>query len=150
MLALLAIAARDQGEVPLVLQALIYPMLDTAPVAPGRSRRSSARLLGSPPAGSAGAPFSAWNPAERDRLSSRRTGAASRILRALAPAFIAVGGVDLFVGEYIESRRLTEAGVQTEMLLVPGAFHGFDRVAPDTGPAKLFTETKHRALRRVR
>ena len=48
-----------------------------------------------------------------------------------------------------DARRLTEAGVPAELLLVPGAFHGFDRVAPDTRLARNFTAAKHEALRRA-
>ncbi len=71
-------------------------------------------------------------------------------MRGLAPAFVAVGGVDLFVDEDIEyARRLTDAGVPAELLVVPGAFHGFDRVAPDTRLARTFTAAKHEALRRA-
>lgn len=148
--ALLAIAARDRGEVPLVLQALIYPMLDDRT---GSSREVPPHIgaigwdapanrygwrsfLGADPGGP-GVPV-AGVPARLDDL------------RGLAPAFVAVGGVDLFVHEDIEyARRLTEAGVATELLLVPGAFHGFDRVAPETRLARNFTAAKHEALRRA-
>lgn len=148
--ALLAIAARDRGEVPLVLQALIYPMLDDRT---GSSRQVPAHIgaigwdapanrfgwrsfLGAEPGG-ADVP-AAGVPARLERLDD------------LAPAFVAVGGVDLFVGEDIDyARRLTEAGVATELLVVPGAFHGFDRVAPDTRLARAFTAAKHEALRRA-
>jgi acetyl esterase/lipase len=148
--ALLAIAARDRGEVPLVLQALIYPMLDDRTGSsrqvpphigaigwdPPANRYGWRSFLGTEPGGS-GVPI-AGVPARLEDL------------RGLAPAFIAVGGVDLFVSEDVEyARRLTEAGVATELLLVPGAFHGFDRVAPETRLARTFTATKHEALRRA-
>jgi len=71
-------------------------------------------------------------------------------LAGLPPAFIAVGGIDLFVSEDINyARRLTEAGVPTELLVLPGAFHGFDRVAPNTRIAKTFTKAKLDALRKA-
>jgi acetyl esterase/lipase len=148
--ALLAIAARDRGEVPLVLQALIYPMLD--------DRTGSSRPV-PPYIGAIG-----WDaPANRFGWKSflgvepggadvPAAGVPARLqdLKGLAPAFIAVGGVDLFVDEDIEyARRLTEAGIPTELLVVPGAFHGFDRVAPQTRPARNFTAAKHEALRRA-
>jgi acetyl esterase/lipase len=148
--ALLAIAARDRGEVPLVLQALIYPMLDdrtgssrTVPPHigaigwdPPANRYGWRSFLGTEPGGS-GVP-AAGVPARLDDL------------RGLAPAFVAVGGVDLFVSEDIDyARRLTDAGVPTELLLVPGAFHGFDRVAPETRLSRSFTAAKHEALRRA-
>lgn len=148
--ALLAIAARDRGEVPLVLQALIYPMLDdrtgsTRAVPPHigaigwdspANRFGWRSFLGVEPGGDA-VP-AAGVPARQDKLAG------------LAPAFVAVGGVDLFVSEDIEyARRLTEAGVPAELCLVPGAFHGFDRMAPGTRLARIFTSAKHEALRRA-
>jgi acetyl esterase/lipase len=148
--ALLAIAARDRGEVPLVLQALIYPMLDDRT---GSSREVPPHIgaIGwDPPANRYG--WRAFLAAEPGGPGVPVAGVPARLddLRGLAPAFVAVGGVDLFVHEDIEyARRLTEAGVPTELLLVPGAFHGFDRVAPDTRLARNFTAAKHEALRRA-
>jgi acetyl esterase/lipase len=148
--ALLALAARDRGEVPLVLQALIYPMLDDRTGSsrevpphigvigwdPPANRFGWRSFLGAEPGGSNVPP--AGVPARRTDLAG------------LAPAFVAVGGVDLFVSENIDyAQRLTEAGVPTELLLTPGAFHGFDRVAPTTRLARNFTAAKHEALRRA-
>ena len=128
--AMLAIAARDRGEVPLVFQALTYPMLDDrtairhpAPPqlerfiwTPGDNRYGWSALLGRP-AGSRRSPYGAV-PARVDDL------------RGLPPAFIGVGSIDLFVDEDIEyARRLVAVGIPTELHVVPGAFHGFD-VAP--------------------
>lgn len=148
--ALLAIAARDRGEVPLVLQALIYPMLDDRT---GSSREVPPHIgaIGwDPPANRYG--WSAFLGTEPGGPGVPAAGVPARLdnLRGLAPAFVAVGGVDLFVHEDIEyARRLTEAGVPAELLLVPGAFHGFDRVAPETRLARNFTAAKHEALRRA-
>lgn len=127
--AMLAIATRDRGEIPLAYQALIYPMLDDRT---GSTRTPAAHvgkviwsaqdnvfgwssLLGVP-AGSAEVPHGAV-PARVENLSG------------LAPAFIGVGAVDLFVDENIDyARRLMAAGVPTELHVVPGAFHGFDGI----------------------
>lgn len=73
-----------------------------------------------------------------------------RPLSGLAPAWIGVGGEDLFVSEDIEyARRLTLANVPTELLVIPGGFHGFDRMAPATSLAQAFTRSKLNAVRRV-
>jgi acetyl esterase/lipase len=148
--ALLAIAARDRGEVPLVLQALIYPMLDDRT----GSNREVPPHIGAigwdPPANRYG--WRSFLGVEPGGPGVPAAGVPARLenLRGLAPAFVAVGGVDLFVHEDIEyARRLTEAGVPTELLLLPGAFHGFDRVAPQTRLARLFIAAKHEALRRA-
>ncbi|MBR9808890.1 MAG: alpha/beta hydrolase [Alphaproteobacteria bacterium] len=145
--ALLAIAARDRRQVPLVLQALIYPMLD--------DRTGSTRQM--PPfIGAVG-----WNAASNrfgwecfldhtpggPDVPAAGVPARQKDLSGLAPTFIGVGGIDLFVSESLEyARRLTEAGVMTQFHLVPGAFHGFDFVQ-DAMPTKLFTKAKMNALR---
>lgn len=145
----LAITARDRGEVPLAGQVLVYPMLDdrtgsTVHLPPfigafgwtaQANRFGWASFLGMAPGGpdvpAAGVPA---------RVAD---------LSGLPPAFVAVGGVDLFVREDIDyARRLTEAGVPTDLLVVPGAFHAFDRVAPEAKVSRRFTAAKMDALRR--
>jgi len=148
--AILAIRARDRGEVPLAFQALVYPMLDDrtgsgAPVpphiatvgwSPPENRFGWQSFLGMEPGGS-NVPAAAV-PARLQKLAG------------LPPAFIGVGGVDLFAAEDMAyARRLTLADVPTELLVVPRAFHGFDRVAPDTTLARQFTKAKLNALRRA-
>ncbi|WP_418258240.1 alpha/beta hydrolase [Haliea sp. E17] len=145
--AMLAIAARDRGELPVHKQILVYPMLDdrtgsAVPVPPwvGRylwnaesNRFAWSALLGVP-AGSEVVPAGAV-PA---RVSD---------LRELPPTFIAVGSVDLFADENIAfARRLVAAGIPTELLVVPGAFHGFDVVAPETALAAQFRQAIDRAI----
>ncbi|HTN15071.1 MAG TPA: alpha/beta hydrolase [Sphingomonadaceae bacterium] len=148
--ALLAIAARDRGEVPLVLQALIYPMLDDRT---GSTRQLPAYMgaVGwDAPANRFG--WESFLGVEPGSTAVPAAGVPARLenLAGLAPAFVAVGGVDLFVSEDIEyARRLTEAGVPAELLVIPGAFHGFDQVASDTRLARIFTAAKFEALRRA-
>jgi acetyl esterase/lipase len=69
-----------------------------------------------------------------------------RDLRGLPPAFIGVGSIDLFVDEDIDyARRLIDAGVSTELNVVPGAFHGFDNLGM-TSIAKQFKSALIAAL----
>ncbi|MEO0031427.1 MAG: hypothetical protein RIS94_1185 [Pseudomonadota bacterium] len=148
--ALLAITARDRGEVPLVMQALSYPMLDDrtgtlhTPPAPigtimwtaDQNRFGWQSFLGQAP-GTAQVPAAAVPARVAD-------------LRGLPPTFIGVGSIDLFVDEDIEyARRLVDAGVPTELRVVPGAFHGFDGIAPQTSVAKSYTAGMIDALRRA-
>ncbi len=136
--AMLAIAARDRGEIPLAYQALIYPMLDDRtgsthrkPPYMGmviwdeqRNRFGWSCLLGVP-AGSAKVPHGSV-PARVENL------------KGLPPAFIGVGSIDLFVDEDIDyARRLIDAGVVVRLNVVPGAFHGFDAF-PGAAIAKAF------------
>jgi acetyl esterase/lipase len=148
--AALAIYARDKGEIPLLYQLLIYPMLDdrtgsTRSVPPyighfvwnATSNRFGWTSLLGVPAGSAKVPAGAV-PA---RVAN---------LEGLPPAFIGVGSIDLFVDEDIEyARRLIDSGIATDLLVIPGAYHGFDLLAPDAGPSRHFTESWMSALRRA-
>lgn len=130
--AMLAIAARDRGEIPLAYQALIYPMLDDRTGSTRKTPPYQGVLIWTPqenvfgwtsllgvPAGSAKVPYGAV-PARVENL------------RGLPPAFIGVGSIDLFVDEDLEyARRLIDAGVMTTLDVVPGAFHGFDMAPVD-------------------
>lgn len=147
--ALLAIAARDRGEVPVAFQSLIYPMLDDRTGGAVRLPAFIGAIGWDGPANQYGwrsflgmAPGTGQVPAAA--VPARVTD-----LSRLPPTFIAVGGIDLFAPEDMTyARRLTESGVATEFLLIPGAFHGFDRVAPNTPQAQQFTQAKLAALRR--
>lgn len=148
--ALLAITARDRGEIPILFQALVYPMLD--------DRTGGAVQV---PAHIATVGWSAaenqygWRAFLRQEpgtasVPARAVPARTKSLAGLPPAFIAVGGVDLFASEDIDyARRLNEEGVPTELLVIPGAFHGFDQLAPDSPQAQQFTGAKIEALRRA-
>ena len=148
--AMLAIAARDRGEVSIAFQLLIYPMLDDRT---GSSRQVPAHI------GS-----NVWVPAENRFAWSSLLGvpAGSRTVPAgavparveslggLPPAFIGVGSLDLFVDEDIDyAKRLINWGVQTELLVVPGAYHGFDVIAPEAAPSKAFHANWTAALARA-
>ena len=52
-------------------------------------------------------------------------------LSGLAPAFIIIGDLDLFVDESIDyAQRLAAAGVPTELHILPGAVHGSQYFLP--------------------
>ena len=148
--ALLAIAARDRGEVPLVLQALIYPMLDDRTGSTRRVPPHIGRILWTEESNRYG--WSSFLGVAAGGPNVPAAGVPARVasLEGLAPAFIAVGGADLFVSEDIEyARRLTEANVATELLVVPRAYHAFDRIAPETEVARRFREAELGAFRRA-
>lgn len=145
--AMLALAARDRGALPLAFQLLIYPMLDDRTGSthhlpdhlgafawnPASNRFGWSSLLGVP-AGSAAVPDGAV-PARASDLAG------------LPPTYISVGSLDLFADESIEyARRLNRAGVPTQLYMAPGAFHGFDHWAPESGIARDFVDHWNRAL----
>lgn len=141
--AALALLARDRGEVPLVAQLLVYPMLDDRSVGPQfddpghrlwtqESNRFgwSAYLGGADPAVAV--------PARRHDLSG------------LPPAWVGVGTLDLFHDEDLTyARRLREAGVPCDVEVVQGAFHGFDGVAPKAAVSRAFFDSQCATLRRA-
>lgn len=146
--ALLAIAARDRGEVPLAFQCLVYPMLDDRTGSSRRVPSPIGTILWTEEANRYGwRSFLGQEPGGIDVPAAAVPARVSE-LAGLPPAFISVGSIDLFVQEDIEyARRLIEAGVTTELLVVPGAFHGFDLFAPDTAVAKNFAAVKMAALK---
>ena len=148
--AMLAIAARDRGEIRPRLQAMVYPMLDDRTGSSRKvpphigtliwkaedNRNGWTALLGRP-AGSAKTPYGSV-PSRTDNL------------KGLAPAWIGVGGIDRFAEEDIDyARRLNTAGVPVELLVVPGAFHGFDLMAPKSSPSRQFITSLEDALARA-
>ncbi|WP_448663860.1 alpha/beta hydrolase [Sphingomonas sp. CJ20] len=148
--ALLAITARDRGEIPIAFQALVYPMLDD---------RTGGVVQVPPHIATVG-----WSASENQygwraflrqapgtaAVPARAVPARTPSLAGLPPAFIEVGGVDLFASEDIDyARRLNEAGVPTELLVIPGAFHGFDQLAPHSPQGQQFTRARIEALRRA-
>ncbi len=148
--ALLALTARDRGEVPLVLQSLTYPMLDDRTGSTRRAPPHIGQILWGETQNRYG--WRAFLGAEPGSAEVDPAGVPARRidLSGLPPAWIGVGGIDLFVGENLDySRRLLEAGVPTELVVVPGAYHGFEIVAADTPTAQRFSAARLDALRRA-
>lgn len=122
--AALSLLARDRGEIPVAFQVLVYPMIDDrSPAEPHPyvgefiwTRDSNhfgwSSLLGHEPGIDGVSPYAAAARAED--------------LAGLPATFIATGALDLFLEENLEfARRLTRAGVSTELHVYPGAYHGF-------------------------
>jgi acetyl esterase/lipase len=148
--ALLAITARDRGEVPLAFQCLIYPMLDDrtgstrkVPVPIGTllwtadaNRFGWRSFLGQEPGGAS--------------VPAKAVPARLQDFKGLPPTFVGVGSIDLFVQEDIAyAHRLIDAAVPTQLVVMPGAFHGFDQIGAGTLIGKSFNAMKLDALRRV-
>lgn len=148
--AMLALAARDRGNIRPCFQALIYPMLDDRtgskrPAPPNRgtfvwtesdNRNGWSAHLGKK-AGSASVPEGA-------------VPARAKSLAGLPPAWIGVGALDLFLDEDVDyAQRLMAAGVPAELLVIPGAFHGFQRILPQASISKQFNAALEAALARA-
>ncbi|MQY17065.1 alpha/beta hydrolase [Nocardia macrotermitis] len=143
--AALAILARDRGRIRPVLQLLAYPMLDDrssdrTDIDPRRFRmwdQDSNRLGWRSYLGSSAATIPPLAvPARHEDLTG------------LPPAWIGVGTHDLFHDEDVAyARRLRAAGVDCELEIVPGAYHGFDHVEARTGVSRAFFRAQVTALR---
>lgn len=143
----LVLLAHDRRDVSPAFQLLIYPMLDDRTVlrddldtstvrvwSPGSNRYGWTSYLGHEPGSPATSEYAA--PARREDLSG------------LPPTWIGVGTLDLFHDEDLDyAQRLADADVATEVLLVHGAFHGFDALFKRTEVAKEFWRAQARALR---
>ena len=145
----LALLTRDRGEVELAFQLLIYPMIDDRNVSPASETqpdtfvwtRENNRMgwhayLGREPGGADVSPYAA--------------AARASDLTGLAPAYIPVGDLDLFLDENIEyAQRLLAAGVPTELHVYPGGYHGFNGFAPGAEIAQRFNNERDEALKRI-
>jgi acetyl esterase/lipase len=147
--ALLAITARDRGEVPLVFQCLTYPMLDDRT---GTSRPVPAHvgtLVWTPTSNRFGWESFLGTAPGRSKAPKGAVPARVADVKGLPPAFIGVGSLDLFLDEDVDyAQRLNAAGVSTELLLVPGAFHGFPMIGAATPLGRWFNTALLKALRR--
>ncbi len=123
--AAVAILARDRGEVPIIFQHLLCPMLDDRTAneldphpfvgqfvwTRENNRFGWTAFLGHDPGG--------------DGVSAYAAPARVENMRGLPPAYVAVGALDLFLEEDIDYvRRLTRAGVPAELHVYPGVYHG--------------------------
>jgi acetyl esterase/lipase len=141
--AALGFLARDRGEVSPVLQVLSYPMLDDRTVGPELDKPG----------------FRLWNTrSNRFGWTSYLGGADPAMavparrtdLAGLAPAWLGVGTLDLFCAEDLAyAARLNAAGVECEVHEVPGAFHGFDGLAPKAAVSQAYFDSTCASLRRA-
>lgn len=139
--AALAFLARDRGEVSPVLQLLSYPMLDNSAVDKDLDRPGS-RIWNT------GNNRFGWTAYLGDADAEVAVPARRADLHGLPPAWLGVGTLDLLHDEGVAyAARLSAAGVPCELHLVPGAFHGFDQVAPNSAVAQDYFDMQCAHLR---
>jgi len=130
-----ALVCRDRRIGPLAAQILVYPMLDdrTAVADPAIE------------------PFLAWSVADNitawraylgdkygtDDVPASASAARGVSLHDLPAAYLEVGQLDLFCAETVAyATRLMDHGVPVHLSVRPGAFHGFDQLAPHSRIAR--------------
>jgi acetyl esterase/lipase len=129
-----AIVARDRN-VKLAKQILIYPMLDDTNLSPDPELDQYAVW-------SFDNNFTGWRALLGDAFGTDRVpvpAAPSRLkdFTGLAPAYIDVGELDIFRDEDIAyAGKIAAARIPVELHVHPGAPHGFERMAPQSGVAR--------------
>jgi acetyl esterase/lipase len=129
--AALALMARDRGEVPILIQLLLYPMLDDRNETPSSYEINMKTM---PRAWNRENNIAAWKlylgKDFGDEVPPYAAPARAKDLTDLPPAYFCVGQQDPFRDEDIEyAARLARAGVSVEFHMYPGCFHGFDFIA---------------------
>ena len=74
----------------------------------------------------------------------------ARDLSGLPATHIAVGSLDMFMPDCLEyANRLNDAGVDTSLVVYPGAFHAFDSFAPEAQVSQRMLADRDAALKRA-
>lgn len=129
--AALALLVRDRGEIALCFQAPLQPMLDDRSALESYSHPTVGEFIWKKDYNHFGWTALLGHEPGRDGISHHAAAARAEDLSGLPPTFVAIGALDLFLEESIEyARRLTRAGVPTELHVYPGACHGFNLLAP--------------------
>ena len=146
--AALAQLALDRKEIGIAFQLLIYPMLDDRTVLRTdiddsnnvtwnhKSNRFGWESYLGQECGAEDVPAYSV-PARRAELSG------------LPPAWIGVGALDIFHDEDVAyAQRLKECGIECEINVIPGAFHGFDVFDPQVPIVQDFKRSQMAALKK--
>lgn len=144
-----ALLARDRKGPPLIGQVLMCPMIDD------RNETPSSHELDAEGVWDRTSNDTGWDALLGDR---RRTDAVSIYaapsratdLSGLPPAFVDVGSVETFRDEDVAyAVRLWQCGVQAELHVWPGGFHGFDMFAPQAALSQIAIATRAAWVRRL-
>ena len=144
-----ALMARDRRGPAVAELLLIYPMLDDRTAARGDIDGRNHRGWNQPSNGFGWASYLGQAPA-LPSVPPHAVPARREDLSGLPPAWLGVGTHDLFHDEDLEyARRLVASGVPCEVVVVPGAFHGFDAFCGGAQVSRDFRARYTDALRRA-
>ncbi|MBN2151242.1 MAG: alpha/beta hydrolase [Candidatus Lokiarchaeota archaeon] len=140
--------AHDEQEITPVFQLLVYPMLDDK-----TSLRTDIDDSNNVTWNHKSNRFGWECYLERrrgdDDINAYSVPARREDLSGLPPAWIGVGSLDIFHDEDVAyARRMKECGVECELEIVPGAFHGFDLFDHEVPVVQEFRRSQLAALRR--
>ncbi len=146
--AALALLARDRGGPAIRFQHLTYPMLDDRTVTDSEPNPFTGEYMWTRAYNRFGWSSLLGHAAGEGEVSPYAAAARAPDLAGLPPAFLSVGGLDLFLDENLTyAGRLARACVPVELHLYPGAFHGFD-MATDVRVSRRAQQASDEALRR--
>ncbi|MEM9176923.1 MAG: alpha/beta hydrolase [Myxococcota bacterium] len=144
-----ALHARDQGEIRLAAQILVYPMLDDRTADRTDLDERHFRLWDNR-ANRIGWSAYLGHDAGAAEASPIAVPARNADLRGLPPAWIGVGALDLFCDEDMAyAERLRAADVPCESIVIDGVFHGFDGIVQDSTATKRFRASMFETLKKV-
>ena len=147
--AVVAQRAHEVGEVRLCFQLLCYPMLDDRLTGRSLTTRDGLGVFDT------AAVRLGWDSLlgpDREARPLAPYGAAARkdAVAGLPPPFIDVGDLAGLLDENLDyARRLADAGVEIELHVYSGAYHGFDMFAPAAAVSMRATEAQIAAFRRA-
>lgn len=148
--ACLAQKAHDRGDVPVCAQILVYPMLDDRTVL--RADQTGGQLVWTAASNRYGWTSYLGRPPHADAPPPYAAAARRENLAGLPPAWIGIGTLDLFHREDVDyAHRLQAAGVDCDLLVVPGMYHGMDALthAVEPDPMAVFDRLRTAAIRRA-
>ncbi|HJQ05494.1 MAG TPA: alpha/beta hydrolase [Nocardioides sp.] len=144
-----ALLARDRGGPSLLGQVLLYPMLDD------RDRTVSTLQHDGHGVWNRESNRTGWSALLGDRrgtddVSIYAAPARATDLSGLPPAFVDCGSAEVFRDEAVAyASALWRSGVQAELHVWPGGFHGCDVLAPHTALAHAMASARNAWVRRA-
>ncbi len=149
----LAQLAHESGGVQPIFQLLVYPMLDDRTAA-RKDIQPDGHFAWTNTSNRFGWESYLKQPVGTEIVPAGSVPARQADLSGLPPAWIGVGTLDLFHDEDVAyAQRLQEAGVPCELVIVPGAFHGFDvnlgGKTPQPPVVKAFRQSQVQALKKA-
>jgi triacylglycerol lipase len=147
--AALVLLARDRGEVPILFQHLVFPMLDDRTTTHADPSPYFGQFVWTPEANLFGWTALLGQAPGGPDISPYAAAARATDLSRLPATYLICGALDLFLEENLEyARRLMRAGVPTELHVYPGAPHGFMFVE-DAAVTKTFIRDSMSAMKRA-
>jgi acetyl esterase/lipase len=138
--------ARDRGQAPVAFSLALCAQIDDRHVTRSSQSVHDLRVWNTETSKTA---WAAYLRDVGDDVPPYAAPARATDLAGLPATFLLVGDLDPFCDENVEyARRLIEAGVPTELHVYPGAYHGFEVLAPAARVSQAALAARESALQR--